>query len=63
MFLFSLAAAAYLAWIVFGGRSAADQLSPAPLARALIGKTIGDNVEVSTPRGARSYEIAKVQFK
>ncbi len=35
----------------------------APLARALIGKTIGDNVEVSTPRGARSYEIVKVQFK
>ena len=34
-----------------------------PLARALIGKSIGDNVEVSTPRGARSYEIAKVQFK
>jgi transcription elongation factor GreA len=34
-----------------------------PLARALIGKTIGDNVEVSTPRGARSYEIVKVQFK
>src|SRR5579864_9043327 len=34
-----------------------------PLARALIGKTIGDNVEVSTPRGARSYEIVKVQYK
>ena len=34
-----------------------------PVARALIGKTIGDNVEVSTPRGARSYEIVKVQFK
>jgi transcription elongation factor GreA len=34
-----------------------------PLARALIGKTIGDNVEVSTPRGARAYEISKVQFK
>ena len=34
-----------------------------PVARALIGKTIGDNVEVSTPRGARAYEIAKVQFK
>src|SRR5579871_6458708 len=34
-----------------------------PLARALIAKTIGDNVEVSTPRGARSYEIVKVQFK
>src|SRR6201998_4458860 len=27
-----------------------------PLARALIGKGIGDSVEVSTPRGARSYE-------
>jgi transcription elongation factor GreA len=34
-----------------------------PVARALISKTIGDNVEVSTPRGARSYEIVKVQFK
>ena len=34
-----------------------------PLARALIGKSIGDNVEVSTPRGARSYEIVKVQYK
>ncbi|SRR5579862_1215533 len=34
-----------------------------PLARALIGKTIGDSVEVSTPRGAHSYEIVKVQFK
>ena len=34
-----------------------------PLARAMIGKTIGDNVEVSTPRGARSYEIVKVQYK
>jgi transcription elongation factor GreA len=33
------------------------------VARALIGKTIGDNVEVATPRGARSYEIVKVQFK
>ncbi len=34
-----------------------------PLARALIGKSTGESVEVSTPRGARSYEIAKVQFK
>ena len=34
-----------------------------PVARALISKTIGDNVEVSTPRGARSYEIVKAQFK
>src|ERR1700730_18809058 len=34
-----------------------------PLARALIGKTIGESVEVSTPRGARSYEVVKVRFK
>ena len=33
-----------------------------PLARALIGKTIGESVEVSTPRGARSYEVVKVAF-
>ena len=35
-----------------------------PLARALIGKSISDSVEVTTPRGgARSYEIIKVQFR
>ena len=34
-----------------------------PLARALIGKTIGESVEVSTPRGARSYEVLKVAFR
>ena len=34
-----------------------------PLARALIGKQVGDTVEVSTPGGAKSYEIVKVQFK
>jgi transcription elongation factor GreA len=34
-----------------------------PLARALIGKTIGESVEVSTPRGARSYELVKVAFR
>jgi transcription elongation factor GreA len=33
-----------------------------PIARALIGKTKGDTVEVSTPGGARSYEILKVEF-
>jgi len=35
----------------------------APLARALIGKQKGDSVEVSTPRGAKSYEIIKVRYK
>ena len=35
-----------------------------PLARALIGKVVGESVEVSTPRGgARSYEIVRVAFK
>ena len=35
----------------------------APLARALIGKRKGESVEVTTPRGAKSYEIIKVAFK
>ena len=35
----------------------------APLGRALIGKTVGDSVEVTTPRGAKAYEIIKVEFK
>jgi len=35
-----------------------------PLARALIGKGVGESVEVSTPRGgARSYEVVKVAFR
>jgi len=34
-----------------------------PIGRALIGKTVGDTVEVQTPRGARSYEVVGVQFK
>ncbi|HVT54095.1 MAG TPA: transcription elongation factor GreA [Dongiaceae bacterium] len=35
----------------------------APLARALVGKSVGDTVEVTTPGGSKSYEISKVQFK
>jgi transcription elongation factor GreA len=34
-----------------------------PLARALIGKEVGETVEVTTPGGAKSYEIVKVQYK
>ncbi|MEX6633807.1 transcription elongation factor GreA [Hyphococcus lacteus] len=34
-----------------------------PIARALIGKSQGNMVEVAAPGGARSYEIAKVEFK
>lgn len=33
-----------------------------PTARALIGKTVGDTVEVNTPGGGKSYEILKVAF-
>lgn len=33
-----------------------------PVARALIGKEVGDEVEVITPGGAVSYEIVKVQY-
>jgi transcription elongation factor GreA len=33
-----------------------------PIARALIGKTVGDSVEVAAPGGARSYEIVEVRF-
>ena len=34
-----------------------------PLARALIGKTVGDSVEVSSPGGSRSYEVVSVRFR
>jgi transcription elongation factor GreA len=33
-----------------------------PVARALIGKTIGDTVAVATPGGGKSYEIVDVSF-
>lgn len=33
-----------------------------PIARALIGKSAGDYVEVSTPRGEKGYEILAVAF-
>jgi transcription elongation factor GreA len=33
-----------------------------PLGRALIGRQVGEEVEVSTPSGDRYYEIKKVEF-
>ena len=33
-----------------------------PIARAIIGKRKGDSVEVNTPGGGKSYEIAKIMF-
>lgn len=34
-----------------------------PIARSLIGKTVGDTVEVNSPGGGKSYEILKVSFE
>ena len=33
-----------------------------PISRALIGKKVGDAVEVNTPGGGKSYEIVKIDF-
>ena len=33
-----------------------------PLARAMIGKSEGDSIEVVTPKGERGYEIVKIEF-
>jgi transcription elongation factor GreA len=35
----------------------------APLARALIGRTVGDEVVVRLPAGTRRYEIGAVEFR
>jgi transcription elongation factor GreA len=34
-----------------------------PIARALMGKTVGDTVEVTTPGGGKSYEVVGVRFQ
>lgn len=34
-----------------------------PVAKALIGKSVGDSVAVATPRGSMSYEILEVVYK
>jgi transcription elongation factor GreA len=33
-----------------------------PIARALIGKEVGEAIEVNAPGGARGYEIVDVRF-
>ena len=33
-----------------------------PIARALIGKEVGDAIEVNAPGGPRGYEVVQVQF-
>ena len=34
-----------------------------PLSRAMIGKAVGDVVEVNTPGGVKAYEILKVEWR
>lgn len=34
----------------------------APIAKALIGKSVGDSVEIRTPKGVVTYEILDVKF-
>lgn len=34
-----------------------------PIARALIGKAKGDSCEVTTPKGSKSYEVLKIEWK
>jgi transcription elongation factor GreA len=34
-----------------------------PIARALIGKSKGETAEVTTPKGSRSYEVLKIEWK
>ncbi len=34
----------------------------APIARALIGKSVNDSVEVRTPKGVKKYEIVEVKY-
>jgi transcription elongation factor GreA len=33
-----------------------------PIARAIIGKSVGDSVEVATPKGEKAFEIHRVRF-
>lgn len=35
----------------------------APISRALIAKSVGDMVEVTTPKGKKEYEILEVEYK
>lgn len=54
-------------WQIVGEHEADVKLKKisvtSPIARGVIGKSVGDSVEVTAPGGARSFEIAKVIFK
>src|SRR5690625_1385876 len=33
-----------------------------PIARAMIGKAVGESIEVTTPKGTKAYEILNIQY-
>jgi transcription elongation factor GreA len=35
----------------------------APIARAMLGKRVGDEVLVKLPKGDREYEVVRVEYK
>jgi transcription elongation factor GreA len=35
----------------------------APLPRGLIGKTVGDSIEIPTPKGSKTYDVLAVEYK
>ena len=53
-------------WQIVGDQEADVKQSKislsSPIARALIGKSVGDSVAVAAPGGAKSYEILSVKF-
>jgi transcription elongation factor GreA len=52
-----------ISWSATTRRHQARLLSvSSPIARALIGKSEGDVVDVTTPGGTRSYEIVSVRY-
>lgn len=43
--------------------SAQNQVSiDAPMARALLGKSVGDRVRVTSPRGERDFEVLEISY-
>jgi transcription elongation factor GreA len=55
------------AWQIVGETEADAKVGrisiTSPLARALIGKKKGASVEVNTPKGAKAYEIVKIEWR
>lgn len=53
-------------WMIVGDPEAdasAGRISiSSPIARAMIGKEVGDSIEVAAPGGAQGYEILKVRY-